>query len=79
MNISATDLNQKSGQYLDACIKEPVTVEKMGRPYAVLVDHQYFQVLEDFYWGELAVKASKDAEYLSAEETKEFINSILAE
>ena len=76
MHISATELNNRPGAMLEAAIKEPVVVEKSGRPSVVMVSYERYQELEDFFWGELALRAEKDSEWLTAEETETFLNEI---
>lgn len=77
MHISATELNKKLGQYLETSIGEPVIIEKNGRPSAVLLSFKRFTELEDTYWGEAALKADKDAIYMSTEESELFMQSVL--
>jgi antitoxin Phd len=71
MRINATNFKNHLGHYLESSIKEPVIVEKSGRPSAVLISFDMFEKLsqyEDFYWGILAIQAEKEG-YLSTEET----------
>ena len=72
MNISATALNKRPGTYLEKAIKDPVIVEKSGRPTVVMVSYELYEQLEDAYWGELAVKADKEKS-LSIKESMEFL------
>ncbi|NNM59000.1 MAG: type II toxin-antitoxin system Phd/YefM family antitoxin [Legionellales bacterium] len=60
MKATATELNKHPGKYLDQAIKEPVVVERSGRPVAVLVSYERYIQLEDSYWGELAVAADRE-------------------
>jgi prevent-host-death family protein len=78
MNISATELNKRPGTYLEEAIREPVVVEKSGRPSVVLVSYKHFMELEDFFWGQAAKEAEKHAEFLSVKESEAFLKSILA-
>lgn len=71
MRINATSLKNHLGKYLQSSIKEPVIVEKSGRPSAVLISYDEFEKLsqyEDFYWSTLAAQAEKEG-YLGTEET----------
>lgn len=45
--VSATEAKNFLGRYLDESQKEPVTIEKMGRPFAVLVSQDEFESLQD--------------------------------
>jgi antitoxin Phd len=71
MRINATNLKNQLGKYLEASIKEPVIVEKSGRPSAVLISYDEFQKLshyEDFYWNALASQGENGG-YLGVKET----------
>jgi prevent-host-death family protein len=74
MNITATELNKRPGTYLDEAIKEPVVVEKSGRPFVVMISYQQYQKLEDAYWGELAADADKEKS-LGNKKTMKFLLS----
>jgi prevent-host-death family protein len=83
MNISSSELGERTGTYLAKCVKEPIVIERSGEPFAALLsyeDYEQFQLLkeiaEDRYWGELAEEARKEPS-LSAEETEAFLKSIL--
>lgn len=58
---SATDVKNHFGEYLQSTLKEPLVIEKTGRPVAVLVsmeDYERLQALEDAYW----IRKAKEAE-----------------
>ena len=60
MIASATDVKNRFGEYMDKAQQEPVTVEKTGRRYAVLLgfdEYQRLLALEDHYWGRAAAQA----------------------
>jgi antitoxin Phd len=60
MDITATELKTRLGQYLDAAETEPVIIEKSGRKKSVLMSHAMYErliALEDATWGERARKA----------------------
>lgn len=78
MHISATDLKNKLGEYLEASIREPVIVEKSGRPSAVVISYQEFKrllELEDKIWAMRALEAEKHG-YLGPEATKKFLQDL---
>lgn len=71
MRVSATDLKNRLGQYLDSSQKEPVIVEKSGRASAVILSFDEYEKLsqyEDYYWGKLAEEAEKSG-YLGVKKT----------
>ncbi len=45
-NISARDAKARFGRMLDAARREPVTIEKHGRPVAVVLSKEEFDELE---------------------------------
>lgn len=78
MHISATDLKNRLGQYLEAAIKEPVIVEKSGRPMSVVISYAEFQRLseiEEQLWGLRALEAEKDG-YLGVEKSSTILQQI---
>lgn len=78
MHISATELKNKLGQYLEAAVREPVIVEKSGRPASVVISYQEFQrflELEDKLWGMRALQAKKEG-YLGTEKSAKLLTEI---
>ncbi len=62
MKATATEVKNRFGEFMDRAQREPVTVEKTGRSYAVLIgfdEYQRLLALEDAYWGDRAVEAEK--------------------
>jgi prevent-host-death family protein len=74
--VTATDLKQQLSKTLEAAQHEPIFVEKNGRPYAVILhpeEYEWYQKLEDRYWGEKAVAATASGDYVDgAELLREF-------
>ena len=71
MHINATSFKNHLGKYMECSIREPVIVEKSGRPSAVLISFDEFAKLsqyEDFYWSTHAAQAEASG-YLGVEET----------
>src|ERR1044071_5869474 len=69
--VTATELKNRLGVYLDAAIAAPVFVQKSGRDVAVLMSREhydYLQRLEDHWWGEQA-KLAEERGLLGGEET----------
>lgn len=55
MKITATELKNRLGRYLDAAETEPVEIQKSGRRKAVLLSHaQYQKLLDQREVGEVA-------------------------
>lgn len=77
--VTATELKTKTGETLDAAQREPVAIEKNGRPIAVIVpqaDYERLMKLENDYW--LArVEAAEKSGYLGAEGTTAFVKEML--
>lgn len=68
---SATEVKNRFGEFIESVQREPVTVEKTGRPCMVLLSIQDFerlQAYEDAYWGRKAEEAAQNG-YLSPDET----------
>jgi prevent-host-death family protein len=69
--VSATEIKNRFGQYLARVAVEPVAVEKNGRPVAVLLAFEEYDLLQradDAFWGELA-RAAEAEGFVSAEES----------
>ena len=63
MHVTATELKNRLGRYLETAQIEPVIVEKSGRvSNVVLSKHRYDQLcrLEDLLWDVKARKAEKE-------------------
>lgn len=45
MEVSATEAKNRLGQMLDACQREPVTIEKLGRRHSVLLSAAHYDAL----------------------------------
>ncbi len=62
MNATATDVKNRFGEFMDKAQREPVTVDKSGRSYAVLIGYDEYQRLlaaEDALWAARADEAKK--------------------
>ncbi len=77
--VTATELKTKTGQTLDAVQKESVTIEKNGRPVAVIIsqaDYERLTWLENEYW--LArVEAAEKSGYIGTKATTNFFKEML--
>ena len=76
MNISATELKNRLGRYLDSAETEPIIIEKSGRAKSVLISHAMLEklmALEDAYWAEQAKRAESE-EYLAEDEVTDLLS-----
>ena len=63
MHVTATELKNRLGRYIDAAMREPVIVEKSGRNAVVILsyaDYERLEALEDAYWGARALAVLND-------------------
>ena len=78
-NISSKEAQNHFGDLMNKAIKEPVVINKYGKPAAVLISHEEYErflEFEDLYW-ELKAKQASSEGFLSKQESKDFVNSIL--
>lgn len=71
MEITATELKNRFGKYLDISRVEPVIVEKTGRKTAVLLSYEEYKRLtemEDAYWAQKALGAEQEG-YVGTEKS----------
>ena len=76
MTATATDVKNRFGEFMDKAQQEPVTVEKTGRSYAVLLGYDEYQrliALEDAYWAAAATQAVASG-YVGPAEAEKVIN-----
>ena len=75
MQITATELKNRLGQYLDAAETDPVIVEKSGRVKSVLISntmYEKFLAYEDAYWASKARQAEKEG-YIGAKASEDLL------
>jgi len=73
--VSATEIKNRLGQYLARTAVEPVAVEKNGRPVAVLLSFEEYELLQrsdDFFWGQ-AARAAEAEGFLSVEDSLKYL------
>jgi len=78
MIATATEVKNRFGEFMDRAQREPVTVEKTGRSYAVLIgfdEYQRLLALEDAHWGERAIEAERSG-YIGTEEAQKLIEKL---
>ncbi|MEK6731463.1 MAG: type II toxin-antitoxin system Phd/YefM family antitoxin [Pseudomonadota bacterium] len=74
--LAAAEAKNKFGQLLDMAQRAPVTIEKKGRPVAVIMsleDYKHFERFEDQIWAAKA-KGAEEEGFLSVEESENFLN-----
>lgn len=75
MQVTATELKSRLGQYLDAAETDPVIVEKSGRIKSVLISsamYEKFLAYEDAYWASKAKLAEQEG-YLGEKAAEELL------
>ena len=78
MNATATDVKNRFGEFMEKAQHEPVTVEKTGRRYAVLMsfeEYERLQMMEDTYWAALADQAKQNG-FASSEEVQNLMSRL---
>ena len=77
--VPAAEAKQSFGRLLDDAQREPVVIERNGRPVAVVLsvaEYELFERLEDAHWGKRAEEALKEGS-LGPEESERFLRSLL--
>ena len=75
MHVTATELKNRLGRYLEAAQVEPVIVEKSGRMSSVLLSKRRYEQLcrlEDMFWDIRARTAEKEG-FLNEDELRELL------
>src|SRR5438876_11452108 len=81
MKASATEVKNRFGEFLERALREPVEVEKSGRPVAVLLSREEYdrlQAMEDRYWGDRAIEAARSG-HIGHDEAMRLLTDRLAE
>jgi len=76
MQITATELKNRLGQYLDAAETDPIIIEKSGRIKTVLISnamYEKFLAYEDAYWASKAKLAEREG-YLGKKASETLLN-----
>ncbi len=72
---TATEVKNRFGEFMEKARHEPITVEKTGRKYVVMLSHEEFerlQAIEDHHWAMAAAEAQKSG-YIGTEETMKLL------
>ena len=75
LKMSATDAKNRFGFVLDAAQRAPVTIEKQGRPFVVVLSQDSYQSLEDAYWA-LEAKKGKASGFLSKKGSEHVLSKL---
>ena len=77
--VTATEMKNRLGQYLNQAMAGPVMVEKSGRPAVVILSFEEYERLmavEDAYWAEKALEAEKSG-YLGTDKAGKLLKDSL--
>ena len=77
--VAAKEAKQSFGQLLDDAQREPVRIERHGRPVAVVVSAAEFErleQLEDAHWGRRAMEALQEGS-IGVEEGEKLLATML--
>ena len=78
-NLAAKEAKNNFGLLLDTARVQPVTIEKNGRPVAVLLsleEYQRFQALEEAHWTERADSAAQEG-FIGRKESEKVLRELL--
>ena len=79
--FAAKEAKNGFGRLLDTAQREPVTIEKKGRPVAVVLsleEYQRLEALEDAWWAARADAAESEGDWLGPEESEKYLREILS-
>ena len=79
--VDLTTLKTRPGEVLDRAKTEAISVERYGKPAAVIISpeaYAHFEKLEDAYWAALVETRRAEGGYLSNEESMAAIKALLA-
>ena len=78
--ISATNARSGFERLLDAARQQPVTIERNGRPMAVMLsveEYERLEALEDAAWAARAAAAEDAGSWLGSEASEKLLSAIL--
>ena len=77
--VGAKEAKDGFGRLLDLAQREPVTIEKKGRPVAVVLsleEYQRLEALDDAWWAARAEKAGEEG-FIGSEESARLLKEML--
>ena len=78
--FAAKEAKNGFGRLLDTAQREPVTIEKKGRPVAVVLsldEYQRLEAIEDAWWAARADAAEREGDWLGPGEGEKLIQDLL--
>ena len=78
---AASEAKNSFGRLLDTAQREPVTIEKKGRPVAVVLsieDYERLEALEDAWWVARAEDAEREGDWLGPEKSGTYMRKVLS-
>ena len=82
ITMTSTETRRTWGRVVEKARKNPVVVEKDGRPVVAVIsyeDFERFQELEDRIWGERASVVREKGDYIGTEESMKLLQRGLEE
>jgi antitoxin Phd len=77
-HMPASDAKNHFGSLLDMAQGQPVTIDKKGRPVAVIMslkDFEHYEQLEDHLWALKAISAGQEG-FLTEDESQKFLDDL---
>jgi prevent-host-death family protein len=77
--MSASEAKNNFGELLGLAQKNPVKIERNGRPVAVMISYEEFErmeAMEDAWWAKQAEEASKEG-FLDQKQSEDFLAEML--
>ena len=75
-SFTATEAKNKLGLVFDYAQQQPVTIEKQGRPFVVVLSQIAYQRLRDSFFV-LQAKEAEEEGFLSAEKSRNILENLL--
>ena len=75
ISFTASEAKNKLGLVLDSAQQQPVTIEKQGRPFAVVLSQEAYETLESAFWL-LQAKEADEEGFLSSKESKKLLRDL---
>ena len=77
--LAVKDARQEFSKMLDRAQREPVTIEKKGRPVAVVIsidEYKRLEALEDAAWGAWATRAENEG-FIGTDTSEDLLKELL--
>lgn len=77
--FAASEAKNEFGRLLDTAQREPVTIEKKGRPVAVVLsleEYERLEALDDAWWAARADEAGEEG-FIGPEESEKLMRELL--